>query len=161
MTARGNAIGRGGDLLFHIPTDMRHFRQLTTGHTVVMGRRTFASLPKGALPERHNIVLTRDPGFQAPEVEVAHSLTQALEMAQRHGTDIFIIGGADIYRQALPLAEQLDMTIIQTPAPADADAFFPDIDPAAWCQSQEASTVIDPKSGLILSFATFRRKNGC
>ena len=92
------AIGRRGELLYHISADLRRFKALTTGHTVVMGRKTFESLPKGALPNRRNIVVSRQTGFSAPGIEVAHSLEAALGMADSN--DIYIIGGAEIYRQA-------------------------------------------------------------
>ncbi|MDE6317515.1 MAG: dihydrofolate reductase, partial [Muribaculaceae bacterium] len=105
---RDNAIGRNGDLAFHLRADMRHFKELTTGHTVVMGRKTFDSLPKGALPNRRNIVITRNPDFAAKGTERASSLDEAIAMAA--GEEIFIIGGGEIYRQALPLADRMELT---------------------------------------------------
>lgn len=119
---RKGAIGRRGELLYHISADLRRFKALTTGHTVVMGRKTFESLPKGALPNRRNIVVSRQTGFSAPGIEVAHSLEAALGMAD--SSDIYIIGGAEIYRQALPLADRLLLTVIDAETP-DADTFFP------------------------------------
>ena len=119
---RKGAIGRRGELLYHISADLRRFKALTTGHTVVMGRKTFESLPKGALPNRRNIVVSRQTGFSAPGIEVAHSLESALGMAD--SSDIYIIGGAEIYRQALPMADRLLLTVIDAETP-DADTFFP------------------------------------
>ena len=116
------AIGKDGDLLYHIPADMRRFRQLTTGHTVIMGRKTFESLPSGPLPNRRNIVITRQTDFRAPGAELAHSLQEALNMAG--GEEIFIIGGESIYRAAMPLAQRLYLTQIHAERP-DADTFFP------------------------------------
>ena len=98
--AENNAIGKAGDLLCHISSDLKHFKAVTSGHTVIMGRKTFDSLPKGALPNRRNIVITRNTAFTAENVEVAHSLEEALNMA---GGNAFIIGDEQIYRQALPL----------------------------------------------------------
>ncbi|MDE6611210.1 MAG: dihydrofolate reductase [Muribaculaceae bacterium] len=119
---RKGAIGRRGELLYHISADLRRFKALTTGHTVVMGRKTFESLPKGALPNRRNIVVSRSSGYSAPGVEVAHSLEAAVAMAD--SKDIYIIGGAEIYRQALPLVDRLLLTVIDAET-ADADTFFP------------------------------------
>ena len=119
---RKGAIGRRGELLYHISADLRRFKALTTGHTVVMGRKTFESLPKGALPNRRNIVVSRSSGYSAPGVEVAHSLEAAVAMAD--SKDIYIIGGAEIYRQALPLVDRLRLTVIDAET-ADADTFFP------------------------------------
>ncbi len=118
---RHGAIGRKGDLLYHISADLRRFKALTWGHTVVMGRRTFESLPKGALPGRRNIVVTRNPAYEAAGADVAHSLDEALEMASGK---IFIIGGAEIYRQALPYARTLHLTVIDAETD-DADTFLP------------------------------------
>lgn len=119
---RKGAIGRRGELLYHISADLRRFKALTTGHTVVMGRKTFESLPKGALPNRRNIVVSRSSGYSAPGAEVAHSLEAAVAMAD--SKDIYIIGGAEIYRQALPLVDRLLLTVIDAET-ADADTFFP------------------------------------
>lgn len=125
IDARG-AIGRGGDLLFHRREDMRHFREITMGNTLVMGRKTFESLPGGALPGRRNIVVTRSDTFSAPETETAHTIDEALAMAATGPGDIYIIGGGEIYRQTLPLAKRLHLTVFDKAAP-DADTFFPAI----------------------------------
>ncbi len=91
------AIGLRGDMLYYIRPDLQRFKALTTGHTVIMGRKTFESLPKGALPNRRNIVITRQTDFRAPGAELAHSLQEALNMAG--GEEIFIIGGESIYHE--------------------------------------------------------------
>ena len=111
ITAGKGAIGRKGDMIYHISDDLRRFKALTTGHTIVMGRRTFESLPKGALPDRRNIVITRNADFTAPAVETAFSLEEALKMAEADG-EVFVIGGGQIYAQALPLADKLEITLI-------------------------------------------------
>ncbi len=116
------AIGLRGDMLYYIRPDLQRFKALTTGHTVIMGRKTFESLPKGALPNRRNIVITRRADFSAPGAEVAHSLQEALNTAD--GEEIFIIGGESIYRAAMPLAQRLYLTQIHAELP-DADTFFP------------------------------------
>lgn len=154
---RGGAIGRGGDMLYHIREDLRRFKEITLGNTVVMGRKTFESLPKGALPERRNIVVTRNPGFSAPGAERAASLEEALEMASEGPGETFIIGGGEIYSQALPHASKLYLTIIDAPSPEDATVFFPPIDPEEWQISDQTPGGIDPASGVPFSYTTLTR----
>ena len=169
ITADRNAIGRNGDMLHHLSADLRHFRQLTTGNTVVMGRKTFESLPKGALPDRRNIVVTRNPDWKARDVETAPSLVAALAMA---GIDfnsdidpsdpdlphIYIIGGGQIYAEAMPLAQRLDLTIIEEPTPDDADTFFPEVDTDIWKVSEFGAPQTDERSGVHFRFISFVRK---
>lgn len=152
---RDNAIGRRGDLAFHIREDLRRFKSLTMGHPVIMGRKTFESLPKGALPGRRNIVITSQPDYTAPGAEVAHSVDEALGMC-RDAEVTFIIGGASIYAQALPLADTIHLTRIDADSP-DADTFFPEMDVRAWTETPEAPLATDP-SGLPYLFVTLRRK---
>lgn len=121
--AKNNAIGYENKLLYHIKADMQRFRQLTTGHTVIMGRRTFESLPSGALPDRRNIVLSRTQD-SFPGCEVYKSLDEALAHC-KPDEDVFVIGGETLYRLALPKADHLYMTEIES-TPDNADAFFPD-----------------------------------
>lgn len=126
--ARNNAIGRNNGLLCHLPEDLKHFKEITSGHTVIMGRNTFFSLPKGALPHRRNIVLSPDDE-QFPGCETAHSFAEVLSMCQ--GEDkIFFIGGAMIYRQAMEWVNSLYITWIHHDF--EADAFFPEIDMTLW-----------------------------
>lgn len=115
-------IGYGGDMLYHIREDLRRFKSLTMGHTLVMGRKTFDSLPGGALPGRRNIVITRNEAWTAPGAERASSLAEALAMAA--GDEIYIIGGGQVYAEALSLADVLDLTLIHSAAP-EVDTFFP------------------------------------
>lgn len=115
-------IGYNGDMLYHIREDLRRFKSLTMGHTLVMGRKTFDSLPGGALPGRRNIVITRNEAWTAPGAERASSLAEALAMAA--GDEIYIIGGGQVYAEALPLADVLDLTLIHLAAP-EVDTFFP------------------------------------
>lgn len=154
-TGRNNAIGARGDLAFHISADLRNFKALTMGKPVIMGRKTFDSLPNGALPGRRNIVITRNPSFCAPSVETASSLSQALEMTV-DAAEAMIIGGAQIYEQALPIADKLYITEIDADRP-DADTFFPTIDPDGWnCEAQQWLT--DEKSGIRYRFVCLSRK---
>ncbi|MDE6556540.1 MAG: dihydrofolate reductase [Duncaniella sp.] len=143
-----HAIGDRGDLLYHISADMKRFKALTSGHPVVMGRKTYESLPKGALPDRRNIVLTRNPEWTAPDVETVGSLDEALRLCSDAG-QIFIIGGAELYRQALPMADSLELTLVNAEAP-DADTRLPELGeidipaPGVWD--------IDPRSGVEYAF---------
>lgn len=121
--ARNRAIGYQNKLLYWLPNDLKRFKALTTGHTIVMGRRTFESLPKGALPNRRNIVLSRgEVSFEGAEKYA--SIDEVLS-ACRADEEVFVIGGASIYEQFLPLADRLCLTEIDD-TPAEADAFFPD-----------------------------------
>ncbi|MCW2984635.1 MAG: dihydrofolate reductase [Conexibacter sp.] len=121
-------IGRDGGLPWHLPSDMRHFRELTTGATVVMGRKTYESIPERfrPLPGRRNLVLSRS-GFAAPGAEVLGSLGEALDAA---GGDCFVIGGGATYAEALPLAARVYATEVE--GDVDGDTSFPPLDPAAW-----------------------------
>ena len=121
---RKGAIGGRGDMLFHLRADLRRFKALTMGHTLIMGRKTFDSLPGGALPGRRNIVVSRNESFSAPGTERAASLAEALAMAGE--SEVFIIGGAQIYVLALPLADVLDLTVKDAEG-ANPDTFFPSI----------------------------------
>ncbi|MAQ14313.1 MAG: hypothetical protein CMN30_05910 [Sandaracinus sp.] len=133
--ARGGVIGQEGGHLglpWHIPEDLKHFRRLTTGHAIVMGRKTFATIGR-PLPKRLNIVLSRDPDFVAgPEVRVAGSLDDALAAARGSGLDepTMIIGGATVYAQALPRVTHLHLTEVDRDV--EGDAFFPAVDRAAF-----------------------------
>lgn len=118
---RYGAIGKGGDQPFYISADLRRFKALTMGNTIVMGRRTFEALPKGALPGRQNIVVTRNADYTAAGAEVAHSLEEAILLANK---PVYIIGGAEIYRLALPLVDTLHITVIDAAA-EEPDTYFP------------------------------------
>ena len=123
--ARNRAIGKDNKQVYRLPDDMKRFKALTTGHTVVMGRKTFESLPKGTLPNRRNIVLSRTK-HDFPGCEAYTSLEEALKHCSQE-EDIYIIGGAKVYAQAVDLADRLCLTEIAD-TPGDADAFFPEYD---------------------------------
>lgn len=123
---RRGAIGRGGDQLFYIREDLRHFKELTLGHPIIMGRKTFEALPRGPLPGRRNIIVSRNGSYRADGAETVSSLQEAVNLCA--GADkVFIIGGAQIYALALPLADVLHLTEIDASVP-DADTFFPTFD---------------------------------
>ncbi len=122
---QNRGLGVGGDMLYHFREDLRRFKTVTMGHTLIMGRKTFDSLPGGALPGRRNIVITRNDKWQAPGAERASSLDEAIALAG--DSEIFIIGGGQIYTQALPLADELDLTLIHAAAP-EVDTYFPEFE---------------------------------
>lgn len=154
---RNNAIGRGGDMPYHISADLRRFKSLTMGCPVVMGRKTFESLPKGALPGRRNIVITRNETFNAPDTERAGSLGEALRMADTSGREIFIIGGGEIYRQAMPIADTLYLTLIDDEADSP-DTFFPTVSADHWIEIESGESLTDERSGVRFRFVTLSRK---
>lgn len=121
---RNRAIGNAGDQLFYIREDLRHFKELTLGHPVIMGRKTFEALPRGPLPGRRNIVITRNADFRPDGAETAPSLEAAIALCADNTDEAFIIGGSQIYTLAMPLATDLYITEIDAAAPA-ADTFFP------------------------------------
>ncbi len=123
VSLHNNAIGKGPDLLWRIPDDLKRFKQLTIGHPVIMGRKTFESIGK-PLPERTNIVISRDESYSADGCVVAHSLDEALQKAVEKDDEIFVMGGGEIYRQSIPKADRLYLTLVDDNP--DGDVFFPD-----------------------------------
>ena len=141
-------------MLYAIPSDMTRFRELTTGHTIIMGRKTFESLPNGALPNRRNIVISKTRE-QIAGGEVYTSLEEALAARKEAAEDeCFIIGGASIYEQALPFADKLYLTIVEK-EPEHADTFFPEINPAEWEVTEKE---MRNENGLPFTFLTLYRK---
>lgn len=148
-------LGRDGGLVYNIKADMRHFKDTTMGHPIIMGRKTFESFPKGALPGRRNIVITRNRDYTAPGIETAASLDEAIALASSTADEIMIIGGGAIYAEAIPRADRLILTEVADPCP-DADTFFPEYR-AGWTLTDTTDPVTDPASGLRYRFATYRR----
>ena len=154
ISKKHRAIGYQNRLLYAIPSDMTRFRMLTTGHTIIMGRKTFESLPNGALPNRHNIVISKTRE-QITGCEVFASLEEALAGRKETASDeCFIIGGASIYEQALPFADKLYLTIVEK-EPEHADTFFPEINPAEWEVTEKE---MRNENGLPFTFLTLYRK---
>lgn len=153
--AENRAIGFENKLLYWLPNDLKRFKTLTTGRTIVMGRKTFESLPKGALPNRRNIVLSRQD-IEFPGAECFTSLETALA-ACHADEEIFIIGGASVYQEALPLANKLYITYIDN-TPTQADAFFPEIDLSVWKETDKESHSIDEKHLFPYHFVNYIRK---
>ena len=132
--ARGGVIGKDGTLPWHEPEDLQHFKRVTMGHAILMGRKTYESIGR-PLPGRRNLVLTRDPSFQAEGCEVHHDLEAALASARETDACPFVIGGAGLYALALPRATTLHVTEID--ADVEGDTHFPPFDPSSWVEADE------------------------
>jgi len=155
--AAHGVIGRDGTMPWHLPEDLAHFKQLTLGSPVVMGRKTWDSLPARfrPLPGRTNIVVTRQADWQAEGVERAADLQQALNIARTHGEDVWVIGGAQIYAQALPLAKGVEVTEIHRTI--EGDAFAPDLGPE-WHETARTPVQHSAQGGLPYSFVSYQRR---
>lgn len=152
--ANNNAIGKDNQLLCHLPNDLKHFKEITSGHTVIMGRNTFFSLPKGALPNRRNIVLSfENEKFEG--CQTALSIEEALEMCSDE-EKVFFIGGASIYSQAYPIVDKLYLTKIH--ADFEADTFFPVIDYSKWELESSEMHEKDDKSHFSYTYENYTRK---
>ena len=152
--AENNAIGFENKLLYWLPNDLKRFKALTTGHTIILGRKTFESLPKGALPNRRNIVLSRQE-IDFPGAERFHSLEAALSQCCSD-EEVYIIGGASVYQDAMHLADKLCVTHIND-TPEQADAFFPEIDSSIWEENYRESHPMDEKHHYSYSFVDYHR----
>jgi len=150
-----NEIGKGNQLLCHLPADLKRFKTITLGHTIIMGRKTFESLPNGALPNRRNIVISRNPQLAVEGAEVYSSLDHALLKCIAE-TEVFITGGAQIYEQALPVADKLYITKIHAAFP-EADAFFPKIDLNIWKEVGREFSPADEKNPYTFTFVEYER----
>jgi dihydrofolate reductase len=153
------AIGRGGGLPWRLSSDMRYFRRVTMGKPILMGRRTYDSLPR-VLDGRLNIVLTRDTAFAAPGAVVAHDLEQALVVARgeakRTGAgEIMVIGGAEVFRAILPQADRIYLTEVK--ATPDADTWFPELDRREWREVSRENHAPGPKDDHAFSFVVLER----
>lgn len=148
--AENYAIGKGNDLLCHLPGDLKRFKKITSGNTVIMGRKTFLSLPNGALPNRRNIVITRSKNLNFKNIEIVNSTQEAINICDKNKEN-FIIGGGEIYKQFLPFVDKIYLTKIHTEF--EADTFFPELNYREWEVELEAeNTENNPKfSYLILT----------
>jgi dihydrofolate reductase len=149
---RHRAIGKNGQLPWRLPDDLKHFKARTLGKPVIMGRKTFDSIGR-PLPERRNIVLTRDPNFSAPGIEIVHSLEQALNGLEGQ---VAVIGGGELCALAMPLAHRLELTLVNTVV-ENADAFFPEWNPSEWREVTRVHHSKDEKHALDFDFVDFER----
>ncbi len=150
--AENRAIGKNNNLLWHISEDLKYFKKLTTGHTIITGRKTFESFPVKPLPNRRNIILSKQKNYTHPKCETANSPEQALEMCKNEN-EIFIVGGANIYKEFLHKANKMYITHIHKTF--NADVFFPKYDKSKWLLTSKSETKIDPKNGLLYNFEIY------
>lgn len=153
--ADNNALGKDGDLLWHLPNDLKHFKALTLGHSVVMGARTYFSLPRRPLPKRRNIVLTSRTLPEFEGAELARSIPDALRMTASED-EVFVIGGGTVYEQTLPFADKLYITHVHHSFD-EADTFFPTIEPQDWTLEQQEEHPADERHPYPYTFAIYIR----
>lgn len=149
-----NAIGKDNQLLWYLPKDLRHFKTITNGHTVIMGRKTFESVGK-PLPNRRNLIITRNKELLIEGAEVLHTIEEALALCKEDG-EVFIIGGAEIYKMAMKHTDKIYLTVVHENF--EADAFFPEIDKNIWMETASEKHLPDEKNNLSFTFSTLERK---
>ncbi|MCG2609948.1 dihydrofolate reductase [Flavobacterium sp. SM15] len=152
--AENNALGKDNDLIWHLPDDFKRFKQLTTGHYIIMGRKTFESFPK-PLPNRTHVIISRQKNYTATEgCILVNSLEKAIEVCPKN-EDVFIIGGGEIYRQSMEIAEMIELTRVHTSP--EADVFFPEIDTEKWNLVFEEYHPKDEKHAFDFTFLTYKK----
>ncbi|MEL6141334.1 MAG: dihydrofolate reductase [Bacteroidota bacterium] len=155
-TDRNGTIGRDGQIPWYLPADLRYFKKITLGHPVVMGRKTFESIGR-PLPKRTNIVLTRDPFYMSTGISVVHDIQEVLNHPACTGADeVFIIGGGEIYRQALAFTRTVYLTVVDTEI-LDGDAFFPALSPEEWQETWFEEHAADEKNEFSYRFSKWER----
>jgi dihydrofolate reductase len=152
--AKNNALGKNNDLIWHLPNDFKRFKAITSGHYIIMGRKTFESFPK-PLPNRTHVVITRQKGYQPEGCIVVDSIEKALAISPKN-ENVFIIGGGEIYTLGLPFAQKIELTRVHNDF--EADVFFPEIDLKQWKLVEEEFHLKDEKHKYDFSFQTFLRK---
>ncbi len=153
---RNRGIGVHNKLPWHLPADLKRFRELTMGHHIIVGRKTFESIGR-PLPGRHTIIVTRNERYQATGCLIVHSLAEALTLARERGeTEVFVCGGAEIYAQAMPVADRIYVTEVQ--AEVGADAFFPDYDHEQWSEQEVVHHSADEKNRYPFTFKILSKR---
>jgi dihydrofolate reductase len=156
--SQNRVIGKNNDLPWKLPDDMKFFMQTTKAHHVIMGRKNYDSLPSKfkPLPERTNIVITRQQGFVAPGCAVFHDIAKGIDLAKKNGeTECFIIGGAEIYKLGMPFTSRLYLTEIQTTI--DGDTFFPAFDKSEWRETSRTHHPADERHAYAFDFVTYEK----
>lgn len=149
-----NEIGNDNQLLWHLPKDLKHFKETTSGHPIIMGRKTFESIGK-PLPNRTNIVVSRKKDWFQEGILIVGSLKEALKFAKKIDENIFILGGGNIYEQTIDMADRLEVTLVK--ANLEADTFFPKIDEQVWQKTKEICHEKDEKNEYDMCFQTFEK----
>lgn len=153
---KNNEIGKDNNLLWKLSSDLKRFKSITVGHPIIMGRKTYQSLPNGALPERTNVVLTRDKDFRPEKCLVFSSLDAAL-IHLRDEEEVFIIGGGEVYKQAFPICNKLYLTKVHETF-SDADTFFPQINYNEWKLISTETIPADEKNSFDSTFYEYEKK---
>lgn len=140
--ARNNVIGANNSLIWHIPSDLKRFKKITSGHTIIMGRKTFEALP-GVLPKRKHIIITRDKNYNVDNenVEIFHSVDDVLKQFKNSSEEVFIIGGGQIYKQFLPYADKLYLTILEKEF--EGDTYFPEVNKDEWITEEKSEVITE------------------
>ncbi|UZT96986.1 dihydrofolate reductase [Chryseobacterium fluminis] len=152
-----NEIGFNNQLLWHLPKDLKHFKDLTSGHPVIMGRKTYESIGK-PLPNRTNIVVSRKKDWFEEGILIVGSIKEAVKFAKKIDEEIFIIGGGNIYEQTMEAADRLEVTLVK--ADLEADVYFPKIDPKIWKKTAETGHEKDDRSQYDFCFQTYEKVVG-
>ncbi len=153
-TSTNNALGKDNQLVWHLPLDFKRFKSLTSEHYIIMGRKTFESFPK-PLPNRTHVIITRNKNYEAPEgCIVVSSLERAIEICPKN-EEVFIIGGGEIYKQSINIADKVELTRVHTEV--EADTFFPEIDPEKWEVVFEEHHEKDEKHAFDYTFLTYQK----
>ncbi|GAK69274.1 dihydrofolate reductase [Agrobacterium rubi TR3 = NBRC 13261] len=161
--AENGVIGRDLDMPWKLSSDLKRFKALTMGKPMIMGRKTFLSVGERPLPGRPHIIISRNPDYRPDGVDVVSSLEDAISLAREKARalgmdEIFVAGGGEIYRQAMPFADQLSVTHVEVSL--DGDTFFPDIDPTVFLKTEETPLPAGEKDNYAVRFATYRRHHG-
>lgn len=152
--AENNALGKDNQLIWHLPDDFKRFKQITSGHYIIMGRKTFESFPK-PLPNRTHVIITRQKDYKVEDCIVVNSIEKAIESCPKN-EEIFIIGGAEIYKQSIDFANKIELTRVH--ANFEADAYLPEIDENQWRLIFEEEHLQDEKHNFNFTFQTFLKK---
>lgn len=155
--SENGAIGKDNDLIWYLSDDLKRFKALTTGHTIIMGRKTFESLPKGALPNRSNVVLTHDKKLIYPNCHMVNSIQEIIDKYESDSEEHFVIGGGHLYRALLPYAKRIYLTRVHQNF--EADVFFPEIDFRDWMVESEEKHIATEKNEYAYSFINLNRKH--
>lgn len=150
-----NELGKNNALVWHLPDDFKRFKKITSGHHIIMGRKTFDSFPQ-PLPNRTHVVITRQENFKKPGIIVVHSLERALEVT-KEDPQAFVIGGGEIYTLAMDVADRIELTRVH--GEFEADAFFPEIDPSQWRVVSEEYHQKDEKHPYAFTYLTYERRS--
>jgi len=154
--AENGAIGKDNDLIWHLSDDLKRFKTLTSGHTIIMGRKTYESLPKGALPNRTNVVLTKYKRLQLPRCTMVYSINEIIDKYSADKEEHFVIGGGELYKALLPFANRIYLTRVHKNF--EADVFFPEINMEDWIAESEEYHSATEKNEYDFSFINLRRK---